>query len=136
MNRKNILIGIPVVGLLFTMILPLISMTVSGLSSDITLFKLFESGGNTILALVFILVSLGVAYCAYVEKKIKYISYALLIPFIWLMIWNSSLGDELREAEIGNYSIGIGTGALLYLIFSIVEIVMAHKAQKSDEKQQ
>lgn len=136
MDRKLILAGIPVVGLLFTMILPLISITVSASSLDITLFKLFESDGNTILALVFILVPLAVAYCAYTEKNVKYISYALFIPFIWLMIWNSSLGDKIREMGAGNYSIGLSTGALFYFIFSIVEIVMARKANKPVENQQ
>jgi hypothetical protein len=114
MEKKYILAGIPVVALLLTMILPLVSLFGFGAA----LFKFFESDGNAVLALVFIIVSLGVAYCAYVDKYMQYAPYALLLPFLWLLIWNPG------------FSIGIG--AWLYLILAICEIVLVLKPDLLD----
>ena len=106
MDKKFIYAGIPVLALLFTIITPLISVWGFG----VNLFDFFD--GYAGLAIFFIVVTLGVAYCGYTGKYMKWAPYILLLPFLWLLI-----------AARGH----VGAGAWIYLILTIAEIVLALK---------
>lgn len=138
MDKKKILAGIPVVALLFAIILPILSISATTTlrytvpDQGIALFKLFETGGNTLLGLVFLLVPIVVAYCAYTNKYMQYAPLALLIPFIWLLIWKGDMVSEgLQELGI-KFSINIGVGAWIYLVLSVIEIVLVLKPDLLD----
>lgn len=120
MNKKMIYAGIPVVALLFTIITPLLS----ALGFGVNVFDFLKSNGNVMLGLVFLLVPIAVAYCAYTDKYMKYAPYVLLLPFLWLLIWKSS-NDILQF-------VSIGAGAWIYLILSVVEIVLVLKPDLLD----
>ena len=115
MEKKFVFAGIPVLALLLIMVLPLLTVQFFG-SHSVRLFRLFD--GNAILALLFLIVPLGVAYCGYANKYMNIAPWVLLLPFLWLLIWNPCLS--------------IGAGAWLYLILSIVEIVLALKPDLLD----
>lgn len=133
MDKKFIYAGIPVVGLFFAIILPVISVSASAfgisVSEGAALFKLFDTGGNVLLGLVFLLVPLAVAYCAYVNKYMNYAVWVLLLPFVWLFIWKFSLASDMG----GLTSVNIGAGAWIYLILSIAEIVLFLKPDLLDK---
>ena len=111
MDKKFIYAGIPVVALLLTIITPLISLWGFG----VNLFDFFD--GYAALAICFIVVTLGVAYCGYANKYMKWAPYVMLLPFLWLLI-----------AAHGH----IGAGAWIYLILTIAEIVLVLKPNLLD----
>ena len=73
--------------------------------------------GYAALAICFIVVTLGVAYCGYANKYMKWAPYVMLLPFLWLLI-----------AAHGH----IGAGAWIYLILTIAEIVLVLKPNLLD----
>ena len=122
MDKKFIYAGIPVVALFFTMILGLLSASAFGFSVHVKLFDLFD--GNAFLALLFLIIPLGVAYCGFTNTFMNWAPYLMLLPFVWLLIWKGS-------SEGGEF-LSIGAGAWIYLILSIVEIVLVLKPDLLD----
>ena len=106
MDKKFIYAGIPLLALLFTILTPLISVWGFGAN----LIDFFD--GYAGLAICFLIVGLGVAYCGFVGKYMKWAPYLMLLPFLWLHI---------------------GVGAWFWIIFTIAEIVLVLKPELLDK---
>ena len=118
------------VALLFAIILPVLS---AAMVLKLQLFDLFsgnigtekvEELANPVLALVFLLVPLAVAYCAYTGKYLKYAGWAMLLPFLWLLGWKDSI-------DHGGL-LSVGSGAWIYLVLTGVEILLILKPDLLD----
>ncbi len=130
MEKKYILAGIPLVALLLTMIIPLVSVGAMGFYETGKLFDLFEDGANVALALAIIVISLGVAFCAYTDKYMNIAPWLMLIPFVWILIWSPSVDGGI----LGSVSISANpaASAWIYLLFVIAEIVLVLKPDLLD----
>lgn len=130
MEKKYILAGIPLVALLLTMIIPLVSIGAMGFSATGKLFDLFEDGTNVALALAIIAISLGVAFCAYTDKYMNIAPWLMLIPFVWILIWSPSVDGGI----LGSVSISANpaASAWIYLLLGIAEIVLVLKPDLLD----